>query len=139
MGHGDDPLPLPAAVVGISGIYDLAGLNRRRGGAYADFIRPAFGPEEDAWRVASPACFAGSFRHRWPGETRALLAHSPDDTLVDAAETDAMAAKLMGDGVHVSVVKDLSGEHDFVWQDGEQVARLVGQVLASLREGPTTN
>ncbi|KAM4056085.1 alpha/beta hydrolase fold domain-containing protein [Hirsutella rhossiliensis] len=138
-GHdGGPPVPLPAAIVAISGIYDLVGINARRAGSYAAFISAAFGPEGDGdgWRAASPACFSGSFRDRWPGNNRlALLAHSPDDSLVDAAETDAMAAKLAADGVDVSVVKDLTGEHNFVWQDGEQVARLVGQVLARLRQG----
>lgn len=151
MGHGDEgtsqgeqqqqrcPVPLPAAIVGISGIYDLVGINARYGGTYAGFISAAFGRQDDGggdgWRAASPACFEGSFRERWPGDPLALLAHSPQDTLVDAAETDAMAAKLMADGVSVSVIKDISGEHDFVWQDGEQVARLVGEALALLSSG----
>lgn len=132
-GRDGGSLPLPAAVVAVSGIYDLVSLDARRAGTYAGFLAAAFGPRRDDWRAASPACFEGSFAARWPGRRLALLAHSPDDTLVDAAETDAMAAKLRADGVDVCVAKDLWGEHDLVWRDGEQLARLVGLVLARLR------
>lgn len=127
-------VPLPAAVVGMAGIYDLVGLNARRGGAYAGFMAAAFGDDEAAWREASPARYGGSFRASWPGGGRlAVLAHSRDDSLVDRAETDAMAARLARDGVDVCVVGDLTGEHDFVWRDGSQVVRLVGQALARLQ------
>ncbi|KND93476.1 Kynurenine formamidase [Tolypocladium ophioglossoides CBS 100239] len=129
-------VPLPAAVIGISGIYDLVGLNNRHGGNYAGFISAAFGTDQKAWQRASPASFAGSIKENWPGSPYSLLAHSAEDSLIDSLETESMAAKLAKDGVDLSVVKDLTGEHDFVWQDGSQVARLVAQVLERLAQAP---
>lgn len=127
------PVPLPGAVIAIAGIYDLAGLDTRHGGAYTGFMSSAFGADREAWRTVSPACFSGSFKDNWPGRGYALLAHSPDDILIDGPEMDAMAAKLAADGVDVCLARDLVGEHDFVWQDGTQVTRLVGQVLGRLQ------
>ncbi|KJZ80538.1 hypothetical protein HIM_00388 [Hirsutella minnesotensis 3608] len=129
-----DPIPLPRAIIGIAGIYDLAGLNDRVGGSYAGFMSSAFGHDQGDWQAVSPACFPGSFKDKWPGKTLALLAHSPEDGLVDMLETDGMCAKLEKDGVDVVAVKDLTGVHDFVWKDGNQVVRLVKLVLSRLRE-----
>ncbi|POR35043.1 Kynurenine formamidase [Tolypocladium paradoxum] len=125
-------IPLPAAVIGIAGIYDLVGLNDRHSGNYAGFISAAFGTDQKAWRRASPAGFAGSIKENWPGCPYSLLAYSAEDSLIDSPETDSMAVKLAEDGVDLSVVRDLTGEHDVVWQDGSQVARLVAQVLERL-------
>lgn len=129
-------IPLPAAIIGISGIYDLVGLNDRHGGNYAGFISAAFGTDQKAWQRASPASFAGSIKEKWPGSPYSLLAYSAEDTLIDSPETDSMAAKLTKDGVDLSVVRDLTGEHDFVWQDGSQVARLVAEALKRLSQAP---
>ncbi|PNY29715.1 Kynurenine formamidase [Tolypocladium capitatum] len=129
-------IPLPAAVIGISGIYDLVGLNDRHGGNYAGFISVAFGTDQKAWQGASPASFAGSIKEKWSGSPYSLLAYSTEDSLIDSLETESMAAKLTKDGVALSVVKDLTGDHDFVWQDGSQVARLVAQVLERLSQVP---
>ncbi|PHH88651.1 hypothetical protein CDD83_7253 [Cordyceps sp. RAO-2017] len=65
-----------------------------------------------------------------------MLARSPDDSLVDGPEAAAMAARLAADGIEVAVVDDLTGEHDFAWRDGSQVARLVREALARLRDAP---
>ena len=127
-------IPLPAAVIGIAGIYDLVGLNDRFGGNYAGFISATFGTDQKAWQRASPAFFAASFKEKWPGSPYSLLAYSAEDTLVDSVEADVMAAKLTSDGVDLSVIRDLTGDHDFVWQDGSQVARLVAQVLERLSQ-----
>ncbi|KAJ3486785.1 hypothetical protein NLG97_g6545 [Lecanicillium saksenae] len=125
--------PKPAAIIGISGIYDLVNLNRRFGGNYTGFISDAFGEDEDVWTKASPAQYEDSFMQPLlPHDTPLWLAISPEDTLIDLAETDTMANKLREDGFLPSVVKYLEGEHDFVWQDGSQIATLVHRVLAEL-------
>ncbi|KYK55663.1 hypothetical protein DCS_07627 [Drechmeria coniospora] len=129
-------IPLPAAVIGIAGIYDLVGLNARFGDGYASFITAAFGDDRGRWRDVSPASYAGTFKENSPRQRLHLLACSPEDSLIDGPEIDAMAAKLSEDGLHATVVKDLTGDHDFVWQDGSQVARLVAQALAHLQEAP---
>ncbi|XWW96735.1 hypothetical protein V2A60_004715 [Cordyceps javanica] len=131
--HFEVPLPKPAAIIGISGIYDLVNLNRRYDGNYTSFIGNAFGFDEDVWRSASPAQYHDSFAQPLlPHGTPLWLAISPNDGLLDLAETAAMADKLRADGFQPNVVDDLHGEHDFVWQDGAQVATLVRRVLAEL-------
>lgn len=131
-----DDVVRPAAAVGFEGIYDLAGLNARMGGTYASFMEAAFGPDEGgAWRAASPATAAGSYRTEWsdavavavaPGGggggsdgALAVLAQSPGDELVDMAECDAMEARLRADGVRrVLAFRDLEGGHFEVLHDG---------------------
>jgi len=129
--HPRETIPPPAAVIGISGIYDLVALNSRKEG-YDAFISAAFSKDQGVWRAASPATFGGSFKETWLGSPLAILAHSPEDTLIDMPETDSMAAKLSNDGINIIAVRDLSGEHDEVWQDGSQVASLVAQALGRL-------
>lgn len=127
------PLPRPAAIVGLSGIYDLVNLNRRYGGDYAGFISAAFGEDEKVWQDASPAQYSSSFAQQLlPRDTPVFLAISPEDGLLDLAETASMADKLRADGFKPTVMNDLHGEHDFVWQDGRQIATLVQRVLREL-------
>ncbi|PFH63007.1 hypothetical protein XA68_10419 [Ophiocordyceps unilateralis] len=121
--------PLPTTVIGIAGIYDMRGINHRFGGRYTDFLTQAFGWDQSVWDRASPVRFAGSFSERLPPPGRVLLARSPGDSLVDGVELDTMARKLAGDGVALSVVETLMGEHNAVWEDGRQIPGLVAQVL----------
>ncbi|KAL9571103.1 hypothetical protein ACKAV7_004441 [Fusarium commune] len=124
--------PLPIAIVGVSGIFDLVGLNDRHNGGYAGFIEAAFGDDKSAWEKASPARFGSSFRDNWASGKLAMLAWSAEDTLIDEPEIDNMASLLTEQGLKVEVNKHLRGEHDFVWQDGSQIARLVITTLHHL-------
>lgn len=129
----------PAAVVGLEGIYDLKGLDKRKGGAYAGFMRAAFGPDEDgAWDAASPATTkGGDYRRDWaehgkPESKLAVLVHAEDDELVDMAECDAMESRLRQDGVkRVMLVKDLTGGHYGALKKGE-IARVLRDVWGEL-------
>ncbi|KAH7166159.1 Alpha/Beta hydrolase protein [Dactylonectria macrodidyma] len=121
---------LPVAIIGISGIYDLAQINARHDGQYAGFIGGAF--DEARWKSASPAQFEASFKDSWASGKFTILAWSPEDSLIDEPEIDDMASKLVLDGVDVEVLKDLTDDHDCVWQEGKQVARLVTLALAKL-------
>lgn len=129
-----DKIPLPAAIVGISGIYDLVGLQSRSSHieAYYSFISGAFGSEKEDWIQASPARFEGSLSKTWSGYS--LLAYSPEDRLIDSFELENMAARLKADGLEFDVVTDLVGEHDAIWQDGRQIPRLVAQVLKRIKQ-----
>lgn len=126
-------IPLPAAIVGIAGIYDLIGLESRNSHveAYYSFISGAFGSERADWVSASPGRYEGSLGKIWSGYS--LLAYSPEDTLIDSLEIETMAEKLNADGLEFDVVADLFGEHDAVWQEGSQIARLVAQVLQRIQ------
>ncbi|KAI1206287.1 alpha/beta-hydrolase [Annulohypoxylon truncatum] len=130
-GGGGDP-ELPAAALGIEGIYDMAGLNARVGGSYAEFLTAAFGPP-GRWDEAAPMKFAGRYRERFTTGL-AALAHSPDDELVDMPETEGMAERLRGDldEERVLVFKDLEGSHEGIVQDGSGVARVVLRILEVL-------
>ncbi|KAI1117207.1 alpha/beta-hydrolase [Nemania sp. NC0429] len=148
---------LPAAIIGLEGLYDFTGVNDRYDGAYAPFFRGAFGAGLDAWDAAAPIKFAGSYAGKWPGGNIVLLGWSPDDTLVDGPEADNMARRLRdldgfveegegeGEGAMGSrgsvgdkrliLLKDLRGDHDEIWQSGEDVARTVWIALRKLEAG----
>ncbi|KAF7547321.1 hypothetical protein G7Z17_g7820 [Cylindrodendrum hubeiense] len=129
-GRSRPELPLPIAIIGISGIYDLVNINARHDGQYSGFISAAF--DEAHWASASPARFKASFKESWPNGKFTILAWSSEDTLVDEPEIDDMASKLALDGVELDLLKDLTDDHDCVWQDGKQVARLVSLALTKL-------
>jgi hypothetical protein len=131
--HDPSKPPLPAAIIGVSGIYDLLTLDNRHQGNYAGFITSAFGGNKEVWEAASPAAYTGSFKTSWPTSKLAILAWSHQDTLIDEPEIDAMAGKLITDRVNVFITKDLTGEHDDVWQQGSQLAQLVWQSIAQLQ------
>ncbi|TDZ30965.1 Kynurenine formamidase [Colletotrichum spinosum] len=122
---------MPAAFIGVSGIYELVKFNARHEN-YVEFIAGAFGADQERWKTAVPAVFSGSFKDALPGRPLILLAWSPEDSLVDEPEIDGMASKLRRDGLECTVVKDLTHDHDFVWEDGKQIARLLGEALRLL-------
>lgn len=144
---------LPAAIVGLEGLYDFTGVNDRYNGAYAPFFSGAFGADLDAWDAAAPIKFAGSYAGKWPGGKIVLLCWSLDDTLVDGPEADNMARRLRdldgfveegggdveGEGSEgekrLVLLKDLRGDHDEIWQRGGDVARMVWIALRKLGAG----
>lgn len=139
--HGlviDVRIHLPAAIVGIYGIYDLVGLNDRYGEAYTEFLKGAFGGDCKVWRQVSPGCFAGDLKtaskmaRQCGGSLYTILADSPEDMLLDSPEVEMMRAKLVKDGIDVAVMDTLVGDHDFVWKEASQVAQLVSRCVESL-------
>ncbi|KAL7797533.1 Alpha/Beta hydrolase protein [Trichoderma ceciliae] len=127
--------PLPAALIGISGVYDLRGLVDRHGGVYNEFVTRAFGPDKQVWDAASPARFAGNYTTIGPRQPRLIiLAASAEDTLIDMPELDAMEARLIEDGIAPVVIRNLSLEHDQIWEDGTQIAALVADAVAKLQQ-----
>jgi kynurenine formamidase len=128
------PVAQPRAVVGLEGVYDLRGLNARRGGAYSELFGVPFGPDESKWDAASPARHDG-FAETWdvPGKVGAV-GHAPADELVDMAELEVMVGTLRAAGLRTVEVRDLEGGHDEVVEDGREVVRVLGRVLAALDE-----
>ncbi|OHE93215.1 hypothetical protein CORC01_11532 [Colletotrichum orchidophilum] len=125
---------MPSAFIGVSGIYELSNFNARHEHTYTQFIAGAFGDDQESWNKVVPATFSGSFKDALPTKPLILLAWSTEDSLVDEPEIDTMAAKLSKDGVECTVVKDLTHDHDFVWEDGKQIARLLSEALLLLRK-----
>lgn len=128
-------LPLPTAIVGIEGLYDLRAINKRVNGDYTDLWAGAFGPDQKVWDSVSPALFSG-----WDKVAQAakrlliILAWSPGDELVDEGEVDAMAATLetVKGSVRTVVMKDLVGLHDEVHEKGHEVAKVLWRTLDEL-------
>ncbi|KAM3449122.1 hypothetical protein NHJ6243_010018 [Beauveria neobassiana] len=129
-------IPLPAAIITTAGIFDLTRLvdeiDPQSRPFYNNFVTQAFGNNRDDWQQASPARFKRSFQETWPGDNPVILARSKDDTLVPDTQLNVMAEKLRGDGIEPIVVTDLNGEHDVSWEQGTQLANLVGQALGKL-------
>jgi hypothetical protein len=130
---------MPAAVVGLQGMYDLVGLNRRFKGAYGEMIAGAFGDDEETWKAVSPARFAGRLEHTWDayGRGRGIvsLAYSGEDEWIDVEEIDAMERRLKEEadgGRHVMARRDLTGGHDAVAEDGRTVATVLMEAIGAL-------
>lgn len=134
-----DVIAPPTALCGLEGIYDFHGLNDRKGGAYAEFLTAAFG-DPAGWDAAAPMKCIGRGAPSDGGDSELwVLAHSPDDELVDMPETDGMARRLLEDAGpggedRVLLIRDLSGKHDDVWRDGGGVARVVSRTLHYIEE-----
>lgn len=139
MGQGrsdseESSVPFPTGIVGIAGIYDLVGLDDRHEG-YTSFLESAFGTDHKQWDDISPATFKGNFEELWTNDRRfVLMAASTEDTLVDMPEIDNMTAKLVADGIDVSIRKNLTGDHNDIWLWGSQVSDLVAQILSQMRQ-----
>lgn len=131
----EDAVPLPAAVVGFQGMYNLLGLNARFGGAYKELLKGAFGPDQALWEAASPGRFGGSFRANWGAGVEkkvAVVAYSPQDELIDKEEIDTMEKVLRDDGLNVLAYRDLEGGHDEVREDGRHIARVLLETIKDL-------
>lgn len=131
-------IELPKAIIGLEGIYDFTGLNKRVGGSYTEFLTAALGPPKD-WDAAAPMKYGGNFRYRFQGV--AVFAHSIDDELVDYAESEGMAERFKKDagGKGQKLTNELRGTHDEVWQDGRGVAKLVINTMRSIRDAARTD
>lgn len=138
-GQGAEEVPVPAAVVGLQGMYDLAGLNARFGGAYRDMIAGAFGHDQEVWKEVSPARFEGKFCDSWDAYRKdrgiVMLAYSTQDEWIDMAEIDAMEQRLrreVGQGPLVQTRRDLTGGHDAVAEDGQSVVAVLMETVDKL-------
>ena len=124
-----EEIALPTAVVGIEGIYDFRGLVSRMGPEYDAIFRVPFGEDERKWDDASPALFQGWEDMKEKVSGRIILAWSKEDELVDEGEVVAMRSAFEKAGVRCECRLDLTENHDQIWKDGSQVARLCVDVL----------
>lgn len=121
--------PLPMAVIGVEGIYELRDWNGRFGRTYTGFIAAAFGNDELKWNDAAPACWLEPFSDK----VFYLLAWSPEDQLIDREQARGMARKLLEDRVQHKLIEDREGDHDAAWKGGEIIAQLANQAIEELR------
>ncbi|KAJ4317824.1 hypothetical protein N0V94_004738 [Neodidymelliopsis sp. IMI 364377] len=115
---------------------------------YYEFIAGAFGGDKEAYRHVSPV--AGRYgKETWKNGKLVVLAHSYEDELIERQQRDVMCVALdregwgivmeegdgeaeVGEGSRVLEVRDLKGGHDWIWEDGEQVALLFADVVGRL-------
>lgn len=135
--------PKPRAVVGVCGIYDLVLLRDdfRHIKIYEDFIKGAFGVDERLWEGVSPAKANGvdGIAAGWENGVVAVLASSTGDSLINQPQTDAMLQVVkqwqgLEQGRNVIEMYDLKEEHDDVWAEGEELARVIITTVQTLTE-----
>ncbi|PHH77788.1 hypothetical protein CDD82_3355 [Ophiocordyceps australis] len=135
-GQDSPDVPLPAAIVGMAGIYDFPQLlNDFTRPFYNLFVTDAYGADKKVQDQVSPSKFTGNYKQAWPGDNLVMLAQSPTDGIVNFAQRDNMQAKLEQDGFTVSL-QELEGDHHKVWREGSQTAQLTAQILGQLSGEP---
>ncbi|KAK3700460.1 hypothetical protein LTR37_015964 [Vermiconidia calcicola] len=112
----------PMAIVGLEGIYDIPALVKYHEDqpVYRDFIVNAFGAS--GWDAASPT--NADYDDSWPDGKLVVLAHSPNDTLIEAEQAELQRKALEPQGWKDAGERrikmfELEGEHDEVWETGE--------------------
>lgn len=153
--------PGPAALVLLAGIYNLPLLLRNHvppacseevAGIYRSLVAGAFGGDEGGGVYQEVSPVSGRYDGRaWPEGRLMVVCHSYEDELVERAQRDVLCVAMdrqgwsivMEDGDEedevagqeerrVLNVRDVKGAHDWVWEDGEQIARLVAEVVERL-------
>lgn len=126
----------PGVIVGLEGIYDIPALLQYHEDqpAYKDFIHNAFGPA--GWKTVSPT--NADFDESWPDGKIVLLAHSPEDSLVEWEQVDLQTQALQAqgwksEGERIAKMLELKGDHDEIWQTGE-AARAIEFAIQTLSE-----
>ncbi|KAH3906151.1 hypothetical protein HBH56_209230 [Parastagonospora nodorum] len=147
----------PEGLILIAGIYNIPLLLRNHlppavpenvAVIYSTLISGAFGTDSSVYQGVSPV--AGRYgKDVWKGGKLVVLAHSYEDELVERAQRDVMCVAfdregwsiVMEDGDEeanivtgrrVLEVRDIKGTHNFVWEDGEQSAKLILDALQRL-------
>jgi kynurenine formamidase len=127
-------IPIPLGVLGVEGIYDIPVLVKTYESipAYKEFVENAFGPDEVVWENASPA--HSKMPAAWDKAGAIIIAHSDEDELLDRRQADAMMKRLQQspsrrDKTHYFPA---TGQHDEIWKDGHELARLIENALALL-------
>ena len=126
----------PIAIVGLEGIYDIPAFVEYHDDqpVYKDFITNAFGVS--GWDAVSPT--NADFDDSWPDGRLVVLAHSPDDTLVELKQLNLQKRALENQdwkdsGERRVKAFELKGDHDEVWETGE-AAKAIEWAVQELSE-----
>jgi kynurenine formamidase len=139
----ESDLPMPTAIVGIGGIYDIHQLldtlseNEECRQEYQHMIEDAFGPghdeNSDPWYTASPV--SGSYRHSWRNGKLVILAHSRQDELVEIGQSvkfqQVLASSLPDNALPLRFI-ELSGLHDDAWKCPANVVKIIVDAVETL-------
>ncbi|EED24046.1 conserved hypothetical protein [Talaromyces stipitatus ATCC 10500] len=135
--------PKPKAIAGVCGIYDLKLLRNdyRHIKIYEDFIKGAFGSDEELWDGVSPGkvTSADGVASGWENGRVAVLASSTGDLLINQPQLDAMLEVLkhwqtLAQGRDLVEINDLKEEHDDVWGKCEELACVIITTVQRLSE-----
>ncbi|KAK1960721.1 alpha/beta-hydrolase [Colletotrichum sublineola] len=128
----DPAVPKPAAILGISGIYDYPHLHVTHPG-YDYLVLNAM--REDQLVEASPAK-VNAERYMALGSKAFILAHSRDDGLVPWDQAEAMKATLdsLPELRNKTHFIELQGAHNDIWKNGVALAKAFTETLALLKE-----
>jgi kynurenine formamidase len=124
-------VPIPLGVLGIDGIYALKELtiNYESIPAYKQFVMNAFGPDETVWMEASP--YSSEQPAAWEKVKAVILAHSEEDELLDFTQTRLMCDRAQQTPSYQRSLHFLpaKGNHDQIWKQGNELARLIKEAL----------
>jgi acetyl esterase/lipase len=130
----------PTAVIGLNGLYDLAGFLKEPPKSHAQllpvydaFTRGAFGDDESVWKAVCPLSIY-NWTKEWPEGKLIVLVQSREDTLVPYEQLELMRANLessKGDGLKV-VEMSASHDHNDLWKMGGRLAEIFVSTLAEL-------
>lgn len=138
----------PEALVLLEGIYDIPLLLQNHtppacppsiSQIYYDIVQGAFG-DASTYSAVSPV--SGKYEmESWADGRLVVLAHSPDDELVEEEQRVVLLKRLekdgwaRGKGERVLELKNLKGGHDEIWEEGTQIAQLIAEVVSRLCAG----
>ncbi|UPK99743.1 hypothetical protein LCI18_010678 [Fusarium solani-melongenae] len=138
------PLPRPAVVLGLNGLYDIPDLVSDLGDShqhlqeiYKILLVQAFGEDQTTWTAASPARFDVKTLTKKVEEERVarlvLLDQSPEDQLEPIAQADKMERHLKEiQGIKVVRGHRCQGRHAAPWEEGYMIWQSVLDVLGML-------
>ncbi len=140
--------PIPAALIGLNGLYDLPELVTATGlgeshahlrDDYEMFLSNAFGADQRAWPAASPARFDPAEVAEQVREGNAprlvVLEQSAEDQLVPTRQRELLTAKLSEvDGLRVVEGNRCTGKHAAPWEQGDMIWESVQDVLRLLQQ-----
>jgi arylformamidase len=123
------PAQLTAVVAWSGGAYDLVD-KVRQGGMYAGYINTNFGPDEAAWRDASPVNHVGDAKPM----PHFLYASAEAGNATSKVAAESLAAKIRSAGGQAETLllagKDHSGANNDIGADGDTIGP---QLLAFIR------
>jgi len=125
-------ITLPLTCLGVEGIYDIPLLVETHASIpiYRTFTEDAFGNDEVAWLRASPV----NMSMRLANVQDVIIAHSPDDELVELEQASIMLNVLQKQML-LGCTRSLTmthGTHQEVWQNGSELAGLIETAITSL-------
>lgn len=142
--HEMTAAPIPAAMLGINGLYDLKNLVHELGPShqhlepvYEDLIGIAFGSDESKWNDASPATVDAETLSRMLRLGRManviMLDQSLEDQLVPVNQTDRFVERLnQVEGLKVVRGTRCTGRHAAPWEEGNMLWATVKELLSAM-------